>query len=148
MEIRLKTLISTSLSEINIQIVKNPTEISLPKVKFKRHSDDIILMEFLDDTTLEIEDIEDLQKAHIAIMGTKPCKVLSIISPTFSVTKEAREHGHSEEAHKYVKASAIVLSTMAHRILGNFYIKIQRPARPTKMFNNVENALTWLESLD
>ena len=122
--------------------------ITLTDVKFYKHCDEILIIEFENEATLELPDIAEFQNHQVSIMGDEPCKVVNIICPDFSVTKEAREYGNSEEAYKYLKASAIVCNTLAHRILGNFFIKIQRPPRPTRMFNDLKSAIAWLETID
>jgi hypothetical protein len=38
----------------------------------------------------------------------------------------------------------MVIKILGQRILGNFYIKFQKPMIPTKIFNNHEDALEWL----
>lgn len=45
----------------------------------------------------------------------------------------------------YSKADAFVLNSIAQKILANFYVKINKPERPTKFFNNSEEALIWLK---
>lgn len=49
------------------------------------------------------------------------------------------------EYNPYSKADAFVLNSMAQKILANFYIKINKPERPTKFFNNADEALIWLK---
>jgi hypothetical protein len=34
---------------------------------------------------------------------------------------------------------------MAQRILANFYIKINKPERPTKFFNDKDEAVNWIK---
>lgn len=43
------------------------------------------------------------------------------------------------------KADAFVIKSMAQKILANFYIKINKPERPTKFFNSKEDAIDWLK---
>ena len=49
------------------------------------------------------------------------------------------------EYNPYSKADAFVLNSMAQKILANFYIKFNKPERPTKFFNNADEALIWLK---
>jgi hypothetical protein len=44
------------------------------------------------------------------------------------------------------RADAFVIKSMAQRILANFYIKINKPERPTKFFNNKDEATHWLNA--
>ena len=45
----------------------------------------------------------------------------------------------------YSKADAFVIKSLAQKILANFYLKINKPERPTKFFNKKEEALDWLK---
>ncbi len=49
------------------------------------------------------------------------------------------------ENNPYSKADAFVLNSIAQKILANFYVKINKPERPTKFFNNADEALIWLK---
>ena len=49
------------------------------------------------------------------------------------------------EYNPYSKADAFVLNSIAQKILANFYTKINKPERPTKFFNNADEALIWLK---
>lgn len=40
--------------------------------------------------------------------------------------------------------NAIIIEGIGQKIFGNFYLKVLRPARQTKLFNNHEAALKWL----
>ena len=49
------------------------------------------------------------------------------------------------EYNPYSKADAFVLNSIAQKILANFYVKINKPERPTKFFNDADEALIWLK---
>lgn len=49
------------------------------------------------------------------------------------------------ENNPYSKADAFVIKSLAQKILANFYLKINKPERPTKFFNKKEEALDWLK---
>ena len=49
------------------------------------------------------------------------------------------------EYNPYSKADAFVLNSIAQKILANFYTKINKPERPTKFFNDADEALIWLK---
>ena len=70
--------------------------------------------------------------------------ICSIIPRDLTITKEAREYGSTKEANPYTAATAIVLSSLAHRILGNFIMRVQRPHMPFRLFANSDEALKWL----
>jgi len=47
-----------------------------------------------------------------------------------------------------VYASAVVISSKELGVLVNNVVSLLDPMRPTRIFNSVENAVTWLDSID
>lgn len=75
-------------------------------------------------------------------------KVLQIINTTefSSVNPAARKIMGRPEYSIFSIAEAYVIHSLAQKILGNFYLKIDRPVVPTKLFNDYDEALTWLRN--
>lgn len=48
--------------------------------------------------------------------------------------------------HSLTKADALIGKSLALKIIGNFYMKINKPSRPTCMFNDVASAIKWLKA--
>lgn len=65
----------------------------------------------------------------------------------FQVSREAREVAASDKFSTHLAAVALFSSELSLKILGNLYIKINRPNVPTKFFNDKKKAETWLKSL-
>ncbi len=65
-----------------------------------------------------------------------------------SISSEAREFSTRPEVHIYTKASAVIVKSLAHRIIMNFIINFtkQQPVK-MRMFDNKQNAINWLLSL-
>ena len=61
--------------------------------------------------------------------------------------KSANEYSASEEGMQYSIAEAIVVKNLAQKIMVSFYLKINKPIRPSKAFNDEDEALEWLLSL-
>lgn len=70
----------------------------------------------------------------------------------FTVTKlvtpdeDAREFMASEERHEIVEADAFVIKSLPQRLIGNFYLRINRPPNPTKLFQDEDSAVDWLRT--
>jgi hypothetical protein len=45
----------------------------------------------------------------------------------------------------YSKISAYVANSASQKLLGNFYLKINRPERPTRFFNDRDEAVNWIK---
>ncbi len=62
-----------------------------------------------------------------------------------SVSSGARGAAASDEYHKNVAALALFSEKMMESILGNLFLKINKPKVPTRFFDNREKALEWLK---
>lgn len=92
---------------------------------------------FVDDMLRIIEAQKQLsgQRIPILISGGK-----------YSTTNvEVMHFLAKNENMPYSKVSAYITNSVSQKLLGNFYIKINKPERPTKFFNNKEDAVTWLK---
>jgi hypothetical protein len=63
-----------------------------------------------------------------------------------SVESEVFKKISNNISNPYSKADAFVIKSLAQKILGNFYLKISKPERPTKFFNNKDEAISWLKN--
>lgn len=59
---------------------------------------------------------------------------------------EVREYVASEPRSKLVTADAFIVNSLPQRIIANFYLKWNKPVRPTKMFDKEEEAIAWLKN--
>ena len=96
---------------------------------------------------VELQDVKEMTETVGRMGNGKIYPVLILIKRFNPITKEASEYAASEAAAIYTIADAIVISNFAIRIATNFYIKIFKPRRPTKMFNSEERAVEWLRTL-
>lgn len=60
--------------------------------------------------------------------------------------KANREFWSKKEACPYSLADAFIVNSNALRLIANFYLKINKPERPTKMFTDEESAIKWLKT--
>lgn len=63
-----------------------------------------------------------------------------------SITKEARDYLASEEGSRQIIASALVIDSKVGKLLGNFFLQINKPKIPLKLFTNKADALEWLST--
>jgi hypothetical protein len=106
-----------------------------------------VLTRIKEQMDLEVRDIEEMLAAKRSLIGDREHTVL-FVSPRFgTITPEAREFSASSEVGYKVIARAIVTSSLSSRLLGNFYMRINRPTTPTKLFENEEDASKWLDKV-
>lgn len=62
-----------------------------------------------------------------------------------SMSYEARRHFSVRGRDTKTCAFGIIIGSTVSRVLGNFYLGINKPAVPTKLFDNEEEATEWLK---
>ncbi len=62
-----------------------------------------------------------------------------------SITREARHHFSAQGRDTKANAYAILINSDISRVVGNFFLGINKPAVPTKLFDNEEEAVEWLK---
>lgn len=70
--------------------------------------------------------------------------ILSNIKFVKNSTKEARDFLASEKGCEGVIAAAILIDSPIGNMIGNFFIFISKPLRPTKIFTKEAEAKKWL----
>jgi hypothetical protein len=71
-------------------------------------------------------------------------KAIAYIANVRTATPEAREYLSSAEAYEGVNKVAIVTHAPISTLLGNLFISINKPPKPTRLFKSKEEALKWL----
>ena len=54
-----------------------------------------------------------------------------------------REWAADAEGNHYTLSDAIVIGNMAQKIISDFYLRFNRPVKPTRIFNSLEKAIEW-----
>jgi hypothetical protein len=87
----------------------------------------------------EIENIRKLSKGK-----RMPCVV--DITRIKSVSREAREYYASEDSYDVFTAVALLVNSPLTLVLANFFLGINKPIMPVKIFTSEERALKWLKN--
>ncbi|MBS1256380.1 MAG: hypothetical protein MAG581_02202 [Deltaproteobacteria bacterium] len=64
-----------------------------------------------------------------------------------SIDKESRKFYTGKEASEITLGVALLIGSKLSRMLGNFFIGLDRPPYPIRLFNIEEEALIWLRQL-
>lgn len=62
-----------------------------------------------------------------------------------SITKEARDYLSIQNRETKITAIAIVRKSLIGNMVGNFFIGLNKPSVPTKLFNSEKEALKWCD---
>jgi transposase len=90
-------------------------------------------------------DAKEMVKTYLKIKAPGKALLLVIYAEDNMFSKDAREYIASDEVSEILKADALVITGLALRIIGNGYLKINKPKRPTRLFNSETEAINWLK---
>lgn len=62
-----------------------------------------------------------------------------------SMSRDAREHFSTRGRDSKTNAFGIVIKSPLSRVVGNFFLGLNKPAVPTRLFDNEHDALEWLK---
>ena len=124
-------------------MVKDVIELSKSTVRIDENG--IIISEYKKDSKIEIEDAIMVRDATLKLTGGKSCVALVDLTNVKTISKEARNYFSSIEFAEVFKAAASFVSTPISRIIGNFFLGINRPAMPVRLFDSKDGAIVWLK---
>lgn len=130
------------LADPEIEIIK---EIITPEAAIQMRADGIVHVLYSKNVTLDVE--LQMKMFHLYKELTSNVKHPFVFSAMEGVvvTKEARDNAILIEDEAPVSAVAIIADTLAYRLIANFYLKVNKPKSPYKVFKKMDEALAWLQ---
>lgn len=128
-------------------LIKPTRQIKLDFVQISFYAPDVVIYNYQPKVHLTFEMILEVFHKTNELINYQPCFMCGLIGSGITIEKEVREKGTTPEMLRYTKATAIVQNSLAHRILANFIIRVQRPPVITKAFTSLEDALNWFDKL-
>lgn len=104
----------------------------------------IVFVRIKNKSEIELEESKRMQSKTLELTNGKKFVALVDGRAEVVVSKESREWGSTKEAHTNLVAQAIVVNSLANRMVGNFIIKFHKPHAKTRLFSDEESALVWL----
>ena len=100
-----------------------------------------------DNATIGFEECRLLNNAIGELSDFKESLVLMVPNNGTHFTAESRTFSASEEGLRYTIADAMIAKNLAQKLIVSFYLKLNKPPKPSKAFSNEEEAINWLLSL-
>ena len=119
--------------------------INLPISTVHIDDDGILISAYKESSNIEVEDAIMVRDAALKLTGGKKCVALVDLTNVKTISKEARYYFSGMEFAEVFKAAASYVSTPVSKIIGNFFLGINKPAMPVRLFNSKEEAITWLK---
>ena len=112
-------------------------------------SDDKVVWGELDSTpeTLQTaqENIDAYERVRDAL-GKEKIRVLVDMRQATRVNREARNYYANERTASIQRATALLVSSPLSATIANFFMGLNKPLTPTRMFTKTDEAIAWLQS--
>ena len=96
-------------------------------------------------TTITIKNILELKNINLKLANGHPYALLISKGEFSTIPPLIRELVSSEKFVGNTIAKALLTNSVADKIIGRFYVKINKPAIKTKLFTNKEKSIIWLK---
>lgn len=108
-------------------------------------SNTYLYINVLGNEEITVDDVKSIAESCRQVGGGKVLPLLLKVDKYTLPSAEARKFIASADSNPYAKAEAYVISDLPQKIVGNFFLKFDKPARPTKIFTKENEALEWLK---
>jgi hypothetical protein len=92
-----------------------------------------------------IADAKEQLARQREMLDGKPLPFLMDIRRVRSLSRDARAFFASAEAAEVFAATALLIASPLSRAIGNFFLGLNRPSMPTRLFTSERDALAWLD---
>jgi hypothetical protein len=111
-------------------------------------SEQITHMHFKPTERHDLEDAQEVVKAHNSLTnGVKTPVLADLRNVTTGANRQARKYYCLEESCKSKLGMAMLVQSPVQRMLGNLFVKINKPPYPTRLFLDEKEALIWLRAI-
>lgn len=115
---------------------------------------DLIRFESIEDSKIIIGTIKEelvvtldvakkIKEYRLSIWGSTTKPLITNVSGLQSIDDDARDYWATPESMQYLSSVAIVTNKKFQVLLVNFFILFSKPAVPTRLFSNYEEAFKW-----
>ncbi|MEO6883929.1 MAG: hypothetical protein ABI199_07880 [Bacteroidia bacterium] len=137
--------IFTTFIEINcysVVSILRKIEISIGVVSL--NDDGILIVKMNENAIVDVAQVKEQHEAALMLTEGKKYAVLIDARATISASPEARAYGALPELYPNILAQAILVNSLANKLMGNFYIKFNKPPVPAQLFQTEKAAMDWL----
>ncbi len=121
-------------------------KITTPKYEVTLLEEGIVADFIKSGAVMEPGDVAALKNHNFETAGNKPYVILVTPGELVTFTKEARELAASKDFIEAAMAKALLIDSIGNKIMGNFYLRVNKPYIKTKIFSDKEKAMSWLRA--
>ncbi len=97
-------------------------------------------------TAAHAEENVDAQERLRDLLARRKTRVLIDMTDVTEIAKEARDYFANERTAGIQRATALLTMSPVSQVIGNFFLGLNKPICPTKLFTDSEKAIEWLQT--
>jgi hypothetical protein len=97
-------------------------------------------------TTYGLEDAREFMEAQRKLAQGTPRGLVIDITAIKTMSRDVREYFMRPDHADVHRAVALIVRSPISRAIGNFFLGLNKPAMPTRLFTSEEQALTWVKT--
>ena len=111
-------------------------------------ANEIVWGELFENQTTVDHDKEniDAQERIRDSLKKKKTRVLIDMTSVTEISKEARDYFANERTGSIQRATALLIRSPVSRVIGNFFMGLNKPIYPTMLFTDPQKAIEWLHT--
>jgi hypothetical protein len=117
-------------------------EISDPKFRMRLRPDGIVQIVWGPRFAMDLEDAVTVLDGITKLTGAMPCPLLVDLRDAGPIDRSARVE--MARRSDVLSAVALIVGTPLSRMMGNFYVNVNKPKAPTRLFDDEASAIAWL----
>lgn len=98
-----------------------------------------------DEAEVDLKEALENSQAVISLYKGKKFPLLVDSRKIKFITKEARDHFSIRNRETVVTCFAILIDSPLSRVIGNFFMGLNKPSVPARLFTSEAQALNWLK---
>lgn len=116
----------------------------------ERIGNDVIKLTYFDYVEVDLQAAKLDYSHYLTFAQDNPVKNLVVAGKYTQLSTEAMRYiqAQNESRRDKIIAEAIVVHSLAQRMLGNFYFRVLSPKYNVRMFSSEEKAKMWLDSIE
>ncbi len=91
------------------------------------------------------ENVDAQERVRDMVKKTQT-RVLVDMTAVTEISKEARDYFANERTASIQRATALLISSPVGRVIGNFFMGLNKPISPTRLFTDPQKAIQWLQT--
>ena len=113
-------------------------------MRYRVEEEGIVHIKVNGNTEIDVPDVIELVNELGKLFQNKKFPLLIVTEDYTLPTRDARHYIALAESDPYAAAEAYVVRSYAQKLVGNFFLNFNKPARPTRIFMDEIEARKWL----